>query len=79
MNNPPQVQNNGPANIAPHQPQDPTFNISELDLSSAFHSMKVKQIAEQYNLHMAQRKPSPKKAEKDYMSDDDTSDEETDL
>ena len=27
---------------------------------------------------MAQRKPSPKKTEKDYMSDDDTSDKETD-
>ena len=27
---------------------------------------------------MAQRKPSPKKTETDYMSDDDTSDEETD-
>ena len=45
--NPLQLQNNGPGNITLQQPQDPTstdlpsFNILELDLCAAFHSMKV--------------------------------------
>ena len=39
--NSPQSQNNGPVNIASHQPHDPTSNISELDLCAAFHSMQV--------------------------------------
>ena len=41
INDPPLVQNNEQASIAPHQLHDPTFNISELDLCSTFHSMKA--------------------------------------